>query len=632
MLQWFILLNFFIEFGNGQIPPGCEVTTTTGYRYSQFHHLHSSPDGIMELRFRVMARSDAHIVLTTSPLVLNPLYEIVIGASGNNYTDLRRTMTGRSVSAVKTPSLLSDSEFRGFWVLVRRGEIEIGREGETLPYFHWKDPDPLPVHYYSLSSWTSTVAKWIQNCNFGGKTSWLTPPDNSSSQDTGAAIPPQSVESYYNAEEKLKANLLSAYNKDVRPSSYHRTPVSVFLGLGLFHFDLSEIMSSFEIHAAFRMAWRDERLQWNASAYENVTVLHFPSHAIWQPDLKLYNSISAADIIHLGEGALVMVYPDGGVLLAPSTTSFSSQCHLDLRMWPWDRQTCTLMIGSWTQSGWGIDLKLYDNYDEIGGIVEYALNTKDLFTTNLQWELLSSNASMKFHSYGECSETHGCPDDQYPVAYFTFVIQRRSPLYRATVTVPAIMITILTLVAFILPPNSTEKVLIGLVDLLILSVFLVYFSSLLPPMGDHMPHIVTYLSNTLILVALSLVLAVVTMTMVRTPRMHGPPGWVKRIITGLPGKLLGLGHIITLVNHVSSNRGSQQQGMDDYTLHVDSGEHDVNLVNTSVDRRVPVSHFRGATKDMNPAELEWLLLAYGLDRLAFMLYILFFFIMMAMCF
>lgn len=40
----------------------------------------------MELRFRVMAKSDAHIVLTTSPLVLNPLYEIVIGASGNNYT------------------------------------------------------------------------------------------------------------------------------------------------------------------------------------------------------------------------------------------------------------------------------------------------------------------------------------------------------------------------------------------------------------------------------------------------------------------------------------------------------------------------------------------------------------------
>lgn len=77
-------------------------------------------------------------------------------------------MTGRSVSAVKTPLLLSESEFRGFWIAVRRGEVEVGREGETLPYFHWKDPDPLPVHYYSLSSWTGTVAKWIQKCNFSG--------------------------------------------------------------------------------------------------------------------------------------------------------------------------------------------------------------------------------------------------------------------------------------------------------------------------------------------------------------------------------------------------------------------------------------------------------------------------------
>lgn len=49
---------------------------------------------------------------------------------------------------------------------------------------------------------------------------------------------PQAGESYYNAEEKLKANLLQSYSKDVRPSSYHLTPVSVTLGMYLNHFDL----------------------------------------------------------------------------------------------------------------------------------------------------------------------------------------------------------------------------------------------------------------------------------------------------------------------------------------------------------------------------------------------------------
>ena len=61
-----------------------------------------------------------------------------------------------------------------------------------------------------------------------------------------------------------------------------------------------------------------------------------------------------------------------------------------------------------------------------------SLETQDLFTTNLHWELLSTNALINMTVF-EC-----CPDERYPLAHFTFNIRRRSPLYRATVTVPAI--------------------------------------------------------------------------------------------------------------------------------------------------------------------------------------------------
>ena len=64
------------------------MSTTTGYRYSNFYRLTSNEAGESRLGFRVMAQRDAHIVLTTSVLGLNPLYEIVIGASGNNYTGM----------------------------------------------------------------------------------------------------------------------------------------------------------------------------------------------------------------------------------------------------------------------------------------------------------------------------------------------------------------------------------------------------------------------------------------------------------------------------------------------------------------------------------------------------------------
>ena len=69
--------------------------------------------------------------------------------------------------------------------------------------------------------------------------------------------------------------------------------------------------------------------------------------------------------------------------------------------------------------------------------------------------------------------------------------------------------------------------------------------------------------------------------------------------------------------------------MEDYTLHVD-GDHDANLVNTA-DRR-KVGYSRGAAEAMNPAELEWLLVAYALDRLAIVTYFVVIAIMMAACF
>lgn len=63
------------------------MAITNDYGYSNFHHLSpSDSNGGIELRFGVMAKSDAHIAFTPIPLAVNPLYEIVIGAGENNYT------------------------------------------------------------------------------------------------------------------------------------------------------------------------------------------------------------------------------------------------------------------------------------------------------------------------------------------------------------------------------------------------------------------------------------------------------------------------------------------------------------------------------------------------------------------
>lgn len=51
---------------------------------------------------------------------------------------------------------------------------------------------------------------------------------------------------------------------------------------------------------------------------------------------------------------------------------------------------------------------------------------------NLQWELVSANATILVETY-EC-----CPTEKFPSAIFTLVIRRTSPLFRATIVAPAV--------------------------------------------------------------------------------------------------------------------------------------------------------------------------------------------------
>lgn len=34
-----------------------------------------------------------------------------------------------------------------------------------------------------------------------------------------------------------------------------------------------------------------------------------------------------------------------------------TSCDLDWTYWPWDRQTCHLVVGSWTKTGWELDIQ-----------------------------------------------------------------------------------------------------------------------------------------------------------------------------------------------------------------------------------------------------------------------------------
>ena len=51
----------------------------------------------------------------------------------------------------------------------------------------------------------------------------------------------------------------------------------------------------------------------------------------------------------------VIVHNSGWCFWIPPMTTYT-YCKLDFTYWPWDIQNCVITYGSWTKSGWELDL------------------------------------------------------------------------------------------------------------------------------------------------------------------------------------------------------------------------------------------------------------------------------------
>ncbi|KAJ9578406.1 hypothetical protein L9F63_005364, partial [Diploptera punctata] len=171
---------------------------------------------------------------------------------------------------------------------------------------------------------------------------------------TTGTLPPRPA-SAWNATwtDRLKRDLLLNYDKFARPAQHTNTTV-VRLDLTLRHIALDEMKAVMTVQGWVKMAWIDEKLKWNDSEYGGLKVLHVADHEIWQPDIVLYNSATANVVDHYGN-THCLVYPNGEVLWVPPT-EFQVFCDLDLRLWPYDTQSCQLTLGSWTYDGDKVDI------------------------------------------------------------------------------------------------------------------------------------------------------------------------------------------------------------------------------------------------------------------------------------
>jgi len=94
------------------------------------------------LRFGVKAAHDCHLAFSHEEGTEEPLIEVFIGGWNNEYSCIRYN-EDEDLVKLQTLEILSEDEYREFWVTLCHKEVRVGKGGERQPFM----TAPLPHHF-----------------------------------------------------------------------------------------------------------------------------------------------------------------------------------------------------------------------------------------------------------------------------------------------------------------------------------------------------------------------------------------------------------------------------------------------------------------------------------------------------
>ncbi|XP_039253979.2 neuronal acetylcholine receptor subunit alpha-7-like [Styela clava] len=321
-------------------------------------------------------------------------------------------------------------------------------------------------------------------------------------------------------ETKLVAHLMKNYNPTVRPVENYDDVVMVNFSLAIQQIiDLDEKNQLLTTSIYMTCAWNDVQLKWDSKEHANITSIRLPSKLVWKPDILVYNS--AADSFDQLKHTNVIIYENGVVEWLPPGI-FKTTCDVDIQNFPFDEQSCDIKFGAWTHHGNLIDLNLL--YD--------GLADNSSYYNSSEWDFVNMTGVRSKVKY-EC-----CPDP-FVDATFTVRMRRRSMFYIINLILPCVLVCSLTILIFILPADSGERMTLGITVLLAMVVFLQIVADNMPPTGE-IPLLGRYFLFSVIMVTLSVVTSVLSMNLHHTSpaTSEGMPVWIELVFLEFLPKIL----------------------------------------------------------------------------------------------
>ncbi|XP_040565885.1 acetylcholine receptor subunit beta-like 2 [Lepeophtheirus salmonis] len=336
--------------------------------------------------------------------------------------------------------------------------------------------------------------------------------------------------------KRLYDDLLSNYNRLIRPVSNNTEKLTVRLGLKLSQLidvDLkNQVMTT---NVWVEQKWLDYKLNWKPEEYGGVEMLYVPSQHIWLPDIVLFNNADGKYEVTLMTKARLKY--TGEVVWKPPAI-YKSSCKINVEWFPFDEQSCDMKFGSWTYDGFQVDLKHVDQ-EKGSNVVKVGIDLKE-FYYSVEWDILEVPATRNEEYY---TNDRGEEDDYQGKLLtditFMMTLRRKTLFYTVNLIIPCVGISFLTVLVFYLPSDSGEKVTLCISILLSLTVFFLLLAEIIPPTSLAVPLLGKYLLFTMILVTLSICVTVGVLNIhFRSPATHRMSPWMRKIFIHIMPRML----------------------------------------------------------------------------------------------
>ncbi|KJH47826.1 Cation transporter family protein [Dictyocaulus viviparus] len=252
-------------------------------------------------------------------------------------------------------------------------------------------------------------------------------------------------------EDRLVADLFNGYNSLIRPvPNVTSPPIEVAFSLALvLLINIDEKNQIMHTNVWPTMRWNDYQMRWDPRMYGDIKTIRVPPDKVWLPDIVLFNNADGNYLVSFYSN--VVVEYTGEMLWVPPAV-YKSSCIIDVEYFPFDEQVCSLTFGSWTFKK-----------DEVQ--ISYLMGKQQVELNDYS-----------FSGIWDVMEVPGLLIENRSKISYQIRIRRKTLFYTVILIMPTVLMAFLSMLAFYLPCEASEKITLVISIMLALVVFLLLVS------------------------------------------------------------------------------------------------------------------------------------------------------------